>query len=129
MSVKCIPPLTKLLYRKTAVCRGVPNFLFFAPKFVSTMYVLSKNIKNIRIFLVKFSFFTAEKKNLCILHRIVFILLISACDRWTVLDTVIVKVEKQLLEEMFGELVKSFKVQTQSSKKSTGIVNFKWAMA
>ena len=91
------------------------------------MYVLSKNIKNIRIFHVKFSFFTAEKK--ISVYCIGFILLISACDRWTVLDTVIVKVEKQLLEEKFGELVKSFKVQTQSSKKSTGIVNFKWAMA
>ena len=36
------------------------------------MYVLSKTIKNIIFFfLVKFSFFTAEK-NLCILHGKVF---------------------------------------------------------
>ena len=27
--VKCIPPLTLLLYRKTGVCRGIPNFLIF----------------------------------------------------------------------------------------------------
>ena len=36
-------------------------------------YVLSKNIKNIKIFLVKFSIFTAEK-NLCILHGQVFVM-------------------------------------------------------
>ena len=29
MSVKCIPPYTPLLYRKTGVRRGIPNFLFF----------------------------------------------------------------------------------------------------
>ena len=32
MSVKCIPPQTPLLYRKTGVCRGIPIFLIFAPK-------------------------------------------------------------------------------------------------
>ena len=32
MSVKCIPPLTPLLYRKTGVCRGIAIFLIFAPK-------------------------------------------------------------------------------------------------
>ena len=37
------------------------------------MYVLSKIIKNIKIFLVKFSIFTAEK-NLCILHWHVFLM-------------------------------------------------------
>ena len=29
VSVKCIPPL---LYSKTGVCGGIPNFLIFAPK-------------------------------------------------------------------------------------------------
>ena len=37
-----------------------------------TIYVLSKNKKNIKIFLAKFSFFTTEK-NLCILHGQVFV--------------------------------------------------------
>ena len=32
---------------------------------VPTMYVLKKNSTDIKIFLVKFSMFTAEKKNLC----------------------------------------------------------------
>ena len=32
MSVKCIPPYTSLLYRKTGVCRGIPIFLSFASK-------------------------------------------------------------------------------------------------
>ena len=32
MSVKCVPPYTPLLYRKTGVCRGIPIFLIFAPK-------------------------------------------------------------------------------------------------
>ena len=40
------------------------------------MYVLSKNIKNIKIFLVKFSIFTAEKK-FYILHGQVFV--ITSC--------------------------------------------------
>ena len=32
MSMKCISPLTTLLYRKTEVCRCIHNFLIFDPK-------------------------------------------------------------------------------------------------
>ena len=39
MSVKCIPPLTPLLYRKTGVCRGIPNFLIFDPKHIVLILV------------------------------------------------------------------------------------------
>ena len=57
MSEKCIPPYTPLLYRKT----GVPIFLTFAPKYrlwvlvrtESTIYLLSKNKKNIKTFMLK----------------------------------------------------------------------------
>ena len=37
-------------YSKTGVCRGIPIFLIFAPKHrrVPTIYVLSKNKKNIK---------------------------------------------------------------------------------
>ena len=38
------------------------------------MYVLNENIKNIKIFTIKFSILTPEKKNLCILHGQVFIM-------------------------------------------------------
>ena len=55
---------TPLLYSKTGVCRGIPIFLIFAPKHrlwvhvrtasaVPTIYVLSKNKKNIKNFLQK----------------------------------------------------------------------------
>ena len=63
MSVKCVPPQTPLLYSKTGVGSGIPIFLIFAPKHrlwvlvrtasarrfyrVPTIYVLSKNKKNI----------------------------------------------------------------------------------
>ena len=57
MSVQKIP-LTPLLYSKTGVCRGIPIFHIFAPKHrslvlvrsnsVSTIYILSKNKKNIK---------------------------------------------------------------------------------
>ena len=79
MSVQYMPAYTPLSYTssKTGVCRGIPFFLIFAPKHrlwvlvrtasarrfsrVPTIYVLSKNIKNIKIFGVKFSFFTVKK--------------------------------------------------------------------
>ena len=77
LSVKCIPPYTRaytpLLYRKTGVYRGIPIFLNLDPKYrlwvlvrtaspsVPTMYVLSKNKKNIKFFLMKFSIFATEK--------------------------------------------------------------------
>ena len=89
MSVKCIPHQTPFLYRKTGVCRGIPIFLIFAPKHrvwvlvrtalarrflrVPTINVWSKNKKNDKIFLMKFSIFAFEK-NLCILHGHVFIM-------------------------------------------------------
>ena len=58
-------PQTPLLYSKTGVCRGIPNFLIFAPKQARRfsrvptiyMYVLSKNKKNIKHFLLKFFIF------------------------------------------------------------------------
>ena len=69
MSVKCVPLQTPLLYSKTGVCRGISTFLIFAPKHrlwvlvrtasarrfkrVHTIYVLSKNKKNIKIFQLK----------------------------------------------------------------------------
>ena len=75
MSMKSIPQLlTPLLYRKTAVCRGIPIFLIFdlkhrlwvhvrtASKRVPTMSENNKT-KNFP----KFSNFIV-KKNLCILH-------------------------------------------------------------
>ena len=77
MSVKCTytPVNPTFIYRKTGVCRGIPNFLIFDPKHtlwvlvriasarrfkrVPTVYVLSKTIKI--LFLMKFSIFTAKK--------------------------------------------------------------------
>ena len=58
------PPKPHFYIEKTGVCRGVPIFLIFALKhrlWVPTIYVLSKNKKNIKIFLMKFSIFTGEK--------------------------------------------------------------------
>ena len=43
------------------------------------MYVLSKYIKKIKTFLVKFSNFTVEK-NLCILHGRVFVMFLSGIN-------------------------------------------------
>ena len=81
--------LTPLLYSKTGVCRGIPIFLIFAPKHrlwvlvrtasarrfqrVPTIYVLSINKKNIRLFLWKIFIFD-NFKNLCILHGRVFVM-------------------------------------------------------
>ena len=79
MSVQCIPPCTPILYSKTGVRRGIPIFLIFVPK--HRMWILvrrggsnvypqsmfwAKIIKNIKIFPMKFSIFTAEKKSLYI---------------------------------------------------------------
>ena len=86
MSMQFIPLGNKSLFyiEKTGVCRGIPNFLIFDPKHtlsvlirtaslrrflcVPTMNILSKNIKNIKIFQMKFSFFFSSEKSLCILH-------------------------------------------------------------
>ena len=80
-----IPPSTPLLYSKAGVCRGIPSFLIFAPKHrlwvlgrtatptVPTIYVLSKNKKNIKHFLLK-NFIFYNFKNLFILHGQVFIM-------------------------------------------------------
>ena len=78
----CIPPQTPLLNRKSGVCRGISIFLVFASihrlwvlvrtalarRFYSvpTIYVLSKNKKNIKYFLLKiFIFFTTLKISVC----------------------------------------------------------------
>ena len=64
MSVQSILPQTPLLYCKTGVCRGIPSFLIFAPKhrlWVPTVYVLSKNKKNIEFFLQNILIFTTLK--------------------------------------------------------------------
>ena len=77
MSVKYVPPQTPLLYSKTGVCRGIPIFLIFAPKhrlWVPTIYVLSKNKKNINNFLLKiFNFYNLRKT--FILHGHVFVMM------------------------------------------------------
>ena len=75
MSMKSIPPHTPLLYSKTGLYRGIPIFLIFFQNIdstasvlsVPTIYVLSKNVENIKNFQMKFSIFNAEKI-LCILH-------------------------------------------------------------
>ena len=68
MSVQCIPPWTPLLYSKTGVYRGIPIFLIFAQKHrlwvvvrTATIYVLSRNKKNVKIFLLKIFVFTTKK--------------------------------------------------------------------
>ena len=73
MSMKSISPHTPLLCRKTGECRGIPIFLSFAPKhrlwvLVRTASVRrsnvypqsSKNKKNIKALLMKFSIFKAD---------------------------------------------------------------------
>ena len=76
---------TPLLYSKSWVYGGIPIFLIFDPSIlvgislvVPTINVLSKNIKNIELFPMKFSFFTAEKK-ICILHGQVFVMVSLYC--------------------------------------------------
>ena len=86
--MKCIPPHTPLLCNKLGAYRGIPIFLTFDPKHrlwvlvrtasvrrslhVPTINVLSNYIQNIKIVLMKFSIFTAEKI-LSILHGHVFV--------------------------------------------------------
>ena len=73
MSMKSIPPPIPLLYRKTGECRGIPIFLSFAAKHRLWVLVItasvrrsnvypqsSKNKKNIKAFLMKFSIFKAD---------------------------------------------------------------------
>ena len=81
MSVKCIPPYVPLLYSKTRVCRGITIFLIFDPKHTlwvlvrsaHTIYVVSKNKKHIKIFLLKiFNFYNLRK--IYILHGRVFVM-------------------------------------------------------
>ena len=63
---------------KNGVCRGIPIFLIFALKhrlwvLTCTIYVLSKNKKNIKIFLLKiFKFYNYLK--ICILHGHVLVM-------------------------------------------------------
>ena len=45
MSVKCIPPQTPLLYRKSGVCRGIYFFLIFAPKHRLWVLVRTASLK------------------------------------------------------------------------------------
>ena len=75
------------------VCRGIPTFLIFAPKHtlwvlvitaslrrferVPTTYVLSKNKKNIKSFSTDIFNFYMWKKNLCILHGWVFVMVLN----------------------------------------------------
>ena len=70
-------PETPLLNSKTGVYRGIPIFFLFLHQnidcVVPTIYVLSKNKKNIKNLLVKFSISTATK-SLCILHGVVFVM-------------------------------------------------------
>ena len=72
--MKCIPHLNLILYSKTGVCRGIPNFLIFDPKHTtwvlvrtaSAMYVLSENIeKKDQIIL-----FSPMKFSFCLLKKI-----------------------------------------------------------
>ena len=80
MSVKCVPPQTPLLYSKTGVCRVIPIFLIFTPKHTlwvlvrtaSAIYVMSKNKKNSKKFLVKIIYFYNLQK-ISILHGQVFV--------------------------------------------------------
>ena len=113
-------PRTPLLYSKTGVFRGIPIFLIFAPKHrlwvlvrtasarrfkrVPTIYVLSKNKKNINIFLMKFSIFKM-KKNLYILHGQVFVMLFPSTGL-----------------ELFGEYVFIFSFNTAMTHNTNNSV-------
>ena len=75
--MSCIPPYTPLLYGKTGVCRGKPIVLLLLKTWivVPIIYVLSKNKKNVKSFLLKiFNFYNLRK--ICILHGIVFVMMI-----------------------------------------------------
>ena len=88
MSVQFIPPYTPLLHSKTGVYRGIPFFFLFLlknidcgyslepPRRVSTIYVLSKNKKNVKHFLLKIFIFY-NFRNHCILHGHVFVMFIN----------------------------------------------------
>ena len=82
-------PMNPTLYSKTGVCRSTLFFLIFAPKHrlrvlvrnasprrfqrVPTIYVLSKNKKNMKNFLLKsFNFYNFRK--ICTLHGHVFVM-------------------------------------------------------
>ena len=70
---------TPLLDSKTGVYKGIHFFLIFSLKhrlWVTTIYVLSKNKKNITIFHLKITNFSAVKKNHSILHRRVYVMTI-----------------------------------------------------
>ena len=70
---------------KLGICRGIPIFLIFAPK--HRLWVLDEAVltcthnlcfeqkkKNTKIFLIKLFFSSQFKKNLCILHREIFVM-------------------------------------------------------
>ena len=61
MSVKCIPPKPHHLYRKTRICMGMPIFLGEVVLTCTQINVLSKIIKDIKNFPMKFSIFAFEK--------------------------------------------------------------------
>ena len=69
MSMKRLNPT--FIYSKTEVYMGIPIFLIRLT--VPTIYVLSKNKKNIKTFLLKFFIFYNLRK-ICILHGYVFVM-------------------------------------------------------
>ena len=89
MPMENIPSHTPFLYSKTGGYRGIPIFLIFVPKHrlwvlvripsarrflcVPTINILSKHVKTIINFPLKFSIFNAEKI-LCVLHGHVFVM-------------------------------------------------------
>ena len=86
-SMKCMPPYTPLLYSKLGYAGIYLFFLFLFRDIdcglslhVPTIYVLSKNKKNIHFFQMIFQFFAPEKN---ILHGQVFVMF---CDEVRVLN-------------------------------------------
>ena len=79
MFVCYIPTYTPLVYSKTGVYMGFHNFIFFSKTYmrrflrVPTIYVLSKTKKNVRIFNLKITIFTAMKY-CCIWYWVVFVI-------------------------------------------------------
>ena len=76
------------IYSKTGACWGIPIFLIFDPKHrfwvlvrtasprrFPTIYVMNKNIKNIRIFTDE-NFQFLQLKKFCTLHGPVFVMLL-----------------------------------------------------